>query len=126
MSFVPDLKSIVTKYDLVLYAHLWVLYGQLEVILHPLEVCVHLRLLHSLVMVALDEIDLAVEPLEDLYHTSLATKPKVAKMIDRIIGSDDSVPIADQCFIVFQDVLEWSVAVTQNIRMAKVRIGREP
>lgn len=80
-------------------------------------------LLHVFQVVVADEqVNPAVEPVEHFCPFDRTSKAEVAKMEYDVIRTDNGVPVADQFLVHLISVLEWSVTVPDDVRVVEVGV----
>ena len=99
---IPHPLGVVEKYDVL------AVYIDLSVVLYrgPASKGVYSSLP---VVVALDQVFVAIKLIEDLLEFAFATETKVAEVVDSIGHFDPFVPIRDQRLIHLSDGPEWTL-----------------
>ena len=73
-------------------------------------------------VVADEQVNPAVEPVEHFCPFDRTSKAEVAKMEYDVIRTDNGVPVADQFLVHLISVLEWSVTVPDDVRVVEVGV----
>jgi len=71
-------------------------------------------------MVAPDQVDPAVQGIQDLRRPLRTVPGDIAQVPDLVLRSDDLVPVGDQSLIVLPDVLERPVVIAQDVAVTKI------
>lgn len=77
------------------------------------------------IVVAYDEINSAVESVENIVPFCSPTKAEVSEMEYYVVRTHNPVPVADYHFIHLPDILKRTVAIMQYICVVEVGIGCE-
>ena len=77
------------------------------------------------VVVADDQIDLAVEPVKNFCPFGRTSKAEVAKMEYDVIRTDNGVPVADQFLVHLLCASEWTVTVPDDVCVVEVGVRSE-
>ena len=78
------------------------------------------------IMIAVDEVNAALEPVEVALNAGVSAHGKIAEVPDRVSPSDDGIPVVDEAFIHFIGVPERTAAETKDILVPKMGVGGEP
>lgn len=79
----------------------------------------------GLFVVALDEVDLAVEAVEDAGAGLDVAEGEVPEVIDLVIGADYRVPVGDEDLVHVAGGAEWAVGVFDDVGVAEMGVGGE-
>ena len=78
------------------------------------------------VVVALDQNNRAVKPVKITVELRRGVaEAEIAKMVHQIVGSDDVVPVGDQCFVHLSDRGEGPVAVFDDVGVTEMGVAGE-
>jgi hypothetical protein len=77
------------------------------------------------IVVASDESNIAVEAFENMFDTPLGREGEVSKVVDGIALLNFIIPTINQTLIHFFLVLEWTLAVFDDVRMTEMSIASE-
>ena len=75
------------------------------------------------VMITENEIDSAIQTVENLIPLSSSTETKVSEMEDYIIRPNHVVPVSDDGFVHLIDSLERTIAILQYVGMIEMGVG---
>ena len=75
------------------------------------------------VVVANNQINLTIKPIQDIGPLCGATQTKVAEMKDYIVRTDYAIPVGYERFVHNLHILKWPTTKVDNIGVVKVCIG---
>ena len=75
------------------------------------------------VVVADNQIYLAVEPIKDICPLCGSTQTKVAEMKHNIVRADYAIPVGYECFVHNLHILKWPTTEVDNIGVVEVSVG---
>ena len=105
---------------------------EIYLLLSNLDVHLHRNMLKSAIIslsqileivVANNQINLTIKPIQDIGPLCGATQTKVAEMKHNIVRADYAIPVGYECFVHNLHILKWPTTEVDNIGVVEVSVG---